>query len=90
MFWIALSSYGFTLGFFELIRYLKLAEKLNFKPFNCQICLSFWYGFFIALLKGYQLIDSILIAFLSIVFTKILDNLIPNTNNKLSQVEIEL
>ncbi|MDL1957044.1 MAG: hypothetical protein LWW95_08390 [Candidatus Desulfofervidus auxilii] len=90
MFWIALSSYGFTLGFFELIRYFKLAKKLNFKPFNCQICLSFWYGFFISLLKGYQLIDCILIAFLSIVFTKILDNFAPNTNNKLSEIEVEL
>lgn len=30
-------------GFYHAIQVLR-SSKLNFKPFNCKICLSFWYA----------------------------------------------
>ena len=70
---IAISSYGFVLSVFELIRFLKLEKVLNFKPFNCVLCLSFWYGLIIGILVYHCLIRGLICSFASIVFSKIFD-----------------
>lgn len=60
---IAISGYGF----YHTVQVLR-GNKLNFKPFNCAICLSFWYGIIIMIFLTFQLqVIKILVSALFIV-----------------------
>jgi len=47
-------------GFYHVIQVLRNG-RLNFKPFNCAICLGFWYSLVCVILNEYK-ITSIVIA----------------------------
>ena len=73
---IVLSAYGMAIVV-EMVRDLsdKIYDLTNFKPFNCKICLSFWFGSLIAYLYGYDLFLSILYGFVSLSIVYLLKRL---------------
>ena len=55
---IPLSAYSFATAV-----QMSRGVYLNFKPFNCKFCLSFWFSLFAYIILGTSVIYSILCAF---------------------------
>lgn len=68
---LAISSYGFASAVIAI-----KGRYLDFKPFNCKFCLSFWFSLAVSLSYGFTLLDSIVASFFTAsvsVFLKILE-----------------
>lgn len=54
------AAYAFSLAF-QMIR----GNYLNFKPFNCRFCMSFWFAFIVNFIINHSIQNSVEISFLS-------------------------
>ena len=73
---LALAGYGFATAV-QMLR----QDKLNFKPFNCYFCLSYWFSFLYILLFSFKINTIIIVPFaiacLSI-FLKLIEDKLTN------------
>jgi len=63
---LGISAYGF----YHAVNVLR-GGKLNFKPFNCAICLSFWYSLIVILLIDFRLTNIIVMSLFAVGVTDI-------------------
>jgi hypothetical protein len=67
-------------SFFTVLINSPLHPKLNFKPFNCSNCLSFWSSMIIGYLTFHSVVPSILSAMLAYYGVTIIKTIIRKLN----------
>jgi len=58
---VAVSSYGFAVA----VQTLR-GRHLEFKPFSCRLCLSWWFSFLYVLFTAKDLVSAVLYGFFSV------------------------
>jgi len=68
---LGISAYGF----YHTIQILR-GGRLNFKPFNCAVCLSFWYTLIVVMLSWYKLTSILVATMFAVAITDIIKSVI--------------
>lgn len=64
------------LSFLAMIIAIEVKHPFDFKPFNCEKCLSFWFGLTYFLYQGCSIPYAILMASITFIVTKVLAKMI--------------